>query len=115
MNALPRLKSKFQTMLRRRKKCLWFIDPSRVAFGSVVERGCRNVSRTHVSVRYAGDASANCIPFLSFVRRCQTSMLAAQPLNVEHLLVAPILKQRHASYFDVLTDWRPAEQRARKR
>jgi hypothetical protein len=33
-------------------------------------------------------------------------------LDVDHLLVAPILKRRYAKFFDHLTDWNPATHRA---
>jgi hypothetical protein len=91
----------------------WFIDPSRVAVGSVVESSLGDVSRTHVGVKYRSEASVLFIPFHSFVQRCQACVVAGQSLDIEHLIVAAGLKQRHASYFDVLTDWGPALQRAR--
>jgi hypothetical protein len=33
-------------------------------------------------------------------------------LDIEHLLVAPILERRYARFFDHLTDWTPATRRA---
>jgi len=92
---------------------VWFIDPCRVAIGSVVERVLGDVSRTHVGVKYGAETTVLFIPFHSFVRRCQTSVVAGRSLDIEQLIVAPALKRRHAVYFDVLTDWKPALQRAR--
>jgi len=100
-------------MFWSRPKPRWFIDPSKVAFGSVVELRIRNLSRSHVKVSYGG-THAQFIPLGSFMRRCQKSIRNGHTLGIEHLRVAPVLKQRHARFFDSLTDWRPATRRARK-
>lgn len=92
----------------------WYIDPSRVVVGSVMGNALGDVSRTHVAVKYWREASVLVLPFGSFVRRCQASVVAGRSLDIEHLIVAPALKRRHAMYFDVLTDWGPALQRAAK-
>lgn len=102
-------------MFWSRRKPAWFIDPSKVAFGSVVESNIRNLSRSHVKVKYHGDTVAQFMPFGSFVVRCQACIRDGHALDIEHLLVAPVIKQRHARFFDRLTDWGPATLRARNR
>jgi hypothetical protein len=49
-----------------------------------------------------------------FAQRCQDAIRSGQPLDIEHLLVAPVIQRRHASFFDGLTDWVPAARRARE-
>jgi hypothetical protein len=99
-------------MLRRRRKPEWFIDPSRVAFGAVVEHSRRNLSRSHVEVRYRGASGPQFVPLAAFIRRCREAIRGGASLDIEHLLVAPILKRRYAKFFDRLTDWTPATRRA---
>ncbi len=52
------------------------------------------------------------VPLAAFIRRCNEVMHNGRQLEIEHLLVAPILKQRYAVFFDGLTDWGPATRRA---
>jgi hypothetical protein len=100
-------------MLWRRNRPKWLIDPSKVAFGAVVEHGSRNLSRSHVRVQYRGVSDPRFVPLAEFVRRCREAVRDGVSLDIEHLLVAPILKRRHAKFFDHLTDWTPAFHRAR--
>jgi len=97
---------------RSRRKTKWLIDPSNVAFGSVVEGGNRNLSRSHVRVRYQLEANAQFVPLSAFIRRCTEAIRGGQTLKIEHLLVAPVMKQRYPKFFDRLTDWGPAIRRA---
>jgi len=99
-------------MFRKQRSPEWPIDSANVTFGSVVDGRTRNLSRSHVRVRFRG-AEPMLMPVRSFARRCHVSMRDGVPLLVEHLLVAPILRRRHADFFDRLTDWCPAEKRAR--
>ena len=99
-------------MFWKRRKPAWFIDPSNVAFGSVFENGSRNLSRSHVRVKYHQGSEARFIPLATFVQRCRGLIRARRSLDIEHLLVAPILKRRYARFFDRLTDWGPATCRA---
>lgn len=99
-------------MFRRRRKPSWLIDPSRVALGSVLENGNRNLSRSHVRVKYRNEPEVLFVPLATFVRRCVEVLRGEASLDVEHLLVAPITKQRYAKFFDRLTDWGPAARRA---
>jgi hypothetical protein len=80
--------------------------------GSVVEDGNRNLSRSHVRVKYQHEPQARFLPLATFVLRCQEIIRSGRLLKIEHLLVAPIVKQRYAKFFDRLTDWGPATQRA---
>jgi hypothetical protein len=98
----------------KRRKADWFIEPSRVALGSVVENGGRNLSRSHVRIKYHHEPKARVLPLATFVLRCREVIRGGQPLEIEYLLVAPIVKQRYAKFFDRLTDWGPATQRACK-
>ena len=100
-------------MLWRRNKQKWIIDPSKVAFGAVVEHGSRNLSRSHVRVQYRGVSDPRFVPLVEFVWRCREAVRDGVSLDIEHLLVAPILKRRYATFFDRLTDWAPASRRAR--
>ena len=97
---------------RSRRKSKWLIEPSNVAFGSVVEGGNRNLSRSHVRVRYRLEGSAQFVPLAVFIRRCTEAIRGGQSLRIEHLLVAPVMKQRYPKFFDRLTDWGPAIRRA---
>lgn len=99
-------------MFWRRRRPDWFIDPSKVAFGSVVENRCRNLSRSHVRVKYHHESEVRFVPLATFIRRCHEVTRGGRCLDVEHLLVAPILKRRHARFFDRLTNWGPATRRA---
>ena len=92
----------------------YYAETGRTDIGSVMGNALGDVSRTHVAVKYWREASVLVLPFGSFVRRCQASVVAGRSLDIEHLIVAPALKRRHAMYFDVLTDWGPALQRAAK-
>ena len=58
-------------MFWRRRKPGWFIDPSKVAFGSVVENRSRNLSRSHVRVKYHRQSEVLFVPLATFIRRCQ--------------------------------------------
>mgnify|MGYP000523636419 CR=1 FL=1 len=100
-------------MLWRRNRPKWLIDPSKVAFGAVVEHGSRNLSRSHVRVQYRGASGSQRVPLAAFVRRCREAIRGGVSLDIDHLLVAPILKRRYAKFFDHLTDWTPATRRAR--
>jgi hypothetical protein len=100
-------------MLWRRRKPKWFIDPSNVAFGAVFENGSRNLSRTHVRVKYHRASEVRFVPLATFIRYCQEVIRGGGSLDIEQLLVAPILKRRYARFFDRLTDWGPATRRAR--
>lgn len=100
-------------MLWRRNKQKWIIDPSKVAFGAVVEHGSRNLSRSHVRVQYRGVSDQRFVPLVEFVWRCREAVRDGVSLDIEHLLLAPILMRRHAKFFDHLTDWTPATRRAR--
>jgi hypothetical protein len=102
-------------MFWRRSKPDWLIDPDNVAFGSVVENGGRNLSRSHVRVKYRHEPGLRLVSLVNFAKRCREDIRGGQPLGIEHLLVAPIIKQRHAQFFDRLTDWRPASRRAFRR
>jgi len=99
-------------MFWRRRKAEWFIDPSKVAFGVVVENSRRNLSRSHVRVKYHRESEVQFVPLAAFIRRCREVIGSRRSLDIEHLLVAPILKRRYAKYFDRLTDWGPATRRA---
>lgn len=99
-------------MFWRRPKPKWLIDPAKVAFGAVVESSRRNLSRSHVRVTYCGAIDPQFVPLAAFVRRCREGIRGGASLDIEHLLVAPILKRRYARFFDRLTDWTPATRRA---
>jgi hypothetical protein len=99
-------------MLWRLNRPKWIIDPSKVALGAVVEHGSRNLSRSHVRVQYRGASGPRFVPLAEFVRRCREAVRDGVSLDIEHLLVAPILKRRHAKFFDHLTDWTLATRRA---
>jgi len=98
--------------VRSRRKTKWLIEPSNVSFGSVVEGGSRNLSRSHVRVRYQLESNAQFVPLSAFIRRCTEAIRRGQTLEIEHLLVAPVMKQRYPKFFDRLTDWGPAVRRA---
>jgi hypothetical protein len=95
-------------MFRRRSKPGWLIDPSNVTFGSVIDGGSLNLSRSHVKVKYRHETEAQFVPLVTFVRRCNEAIRTGLPLDIEHLLVAPIIKHRYVEFFDRLTDWGPA-------
>ena len=99
-------------MFWRRRKPGWSIDPKRVAIGSVIENKVRNLSRSHVRVKYERTPEVQFVPLATFIWRCRRTLQGGLPLDIEHLLVAPILKQRYAKFFDRLTDWQPAIGRA---
>jgi hypothetical protein len=101
-------------MFWRRHKPDWFIDPSKVAFGSVVENRIRNLSRSHVRVKYHRESEVRFVPLAAFIRRCHEVIRGGRSLDIEHLLVAPILKRRYARFFDRLTNWGPATRRAHR-
>ena len=101
-------------MIWSRRKSSWPIDPLNVQLGSVVEIRGQNLSRTHVRVKYHRESHAQFVPLVTFVQRCQEAFRDEKPLGIDHLRVAPILKQRHAAFFDRLTDWRPAVQMVRE-
>jgi len=93
----------------------WLIDPRRVAFGSVVEDNGRDLSRSHVRVKYRYDPAMRFVPLVAFFLSCRDHVRDGRSLAIEHLLVAPIIRQRHADFFDRLTDWGPATRRALRR
>lgn len=99
-------------MFWKRSKSDWPIDPSKVTFGSVVEDGTRNLSRSHVKVKYRFGTKSRFVPLAMFIQRCQESTRGGRPLGIEHLLVAPIVKRRYERFFDTLTDWGPAARNA---
>ena len=99
-------------MLWRRRKPGWLVDPSMVVLGSVVDSGNLNLSRSHVKVRYRHETKARFVPLATFVRGCHEGIRSGRSLDIEHLLVAPIVKRRYAEFFDRLTDWGPAIRRA---
>lgn len=99
-------------MFWKAREARWLVDPSNVAFGSVVDNSRRNLSRSHVRVKYRHEAEALFLPLATFVRRCLEGMQGRRSLGIEQLLVAPIVRQRHAEFFDRLTDWDPAMRRA---
>ena len=101
-------------MFWSRRKSSWPIDPSNVHLGSVVESRGRNLSRTHVRVRYHRASEVQFVPLATFIQRFQEAFQEGRPLGIDHLLVAPIIKQGNASFFDRLTDWRPAIRRVRQ-
>lgn len=98
-----------------RRNATWPIDPSQVTFGCVVRGGIGDVSRTHVGVRYRHEPKVQFVPLALFATRCYEAIREGLPLEIDHLLVAPITKQRHERFFDRLTDWAPAARRARKK
>jgi hypothetical protein len=99
-------------MFWKSRKPTWHISPSKVAFGSVVENGSRNLSRSHVRVEYRREPGARFVPVPTFIRHCREVIQEGRSLDIEQLLVAPIIKQRYARFFDRLTDWGPAARRA---
>jgi hypothetical protein len=99
-------------MFWKRRTPGWHIEPSRVTFGSVVENRVRNLSRSHVRVKYHRDPETRFVPLATFIQRCRDGMQGGRSLGIEHLLVAPVIKQRYARFFDLLTDWGPAVRRA---
>jgi hypothetical protein len=98
-------------MFWKSRKPRWLVSPLKVALGSVIGRGSRNLSRSHVRVKYQHDSEVRFLPLGVFIRNCQDLMRSGRSLGIEHLLVAPILKQRYAKFFDLLTDWEPATRR----
>jgi hypothetical protein len=101
-------------MIWSRRKSSWPIDPLNVQLGSVVESRGQNLSRTHVRVKYHRESHAQFVPLETFAKRCQEALRDEKPLGIDHLRVAPILKQRQAAFFDRLTDWQPAVQMVRQ-
>jgi len=99
-------------MFWKSRKPRWLVSPLKVSLGSVIGRGNRNLSRSHIRVKYQHDSEVRFLPLGVFIRKCQAFMRSGDPLDIEHLQVAPILKQRHAKFFDLLTDWKPATRRA---
>ncbi len=99
-------------MFWRRRKPEWSIDPAKVSFGAVVENKLRNLSRSHVRVKYGRASAAQFVPLATFIVRCREVLRAGGSLDIEHLLVAPILKRRYTKFFDHLTDWDCATRRA---
>jgi len=95
----------------KRQGKTWPVDPARVAFGSVVASG-KNLSRSHVRVRYAGASRPQELPFEQFVKRTNAALLEGKSPRIDDLLVAPMLKRHYAVFFDRLTDWGPAARRA---
>lgn len=98
-------------MFWRSRKPRWPINPLQVALGSVVANGSRNLSRSHVMVKYRRDPETRFVPLAAFVQRCHELIRGGRSLDIEHLLVAPVVKQRYAEFFDRLTDWGPAVRR----
>jgi hypothetical protein len=99
-------------MFWKPRKPTWYIDPSRVALASIVGNGGRNLSRSHVKVKYRLDGTFQFEPLPAFIRRCHEAMNDGRALEIERLVVAPIIQQRHNAFFDRLTDWGPARRRA---
>jgi len=99
-------------MFWKPRKSTWQIDPSRVALGSIVGNGGRNLSRSHVKVKYRPEGCFEFEPLPVFIRRCHEALSGGRTLEIEHLVVAPIVQQRHNAFFDRLTDWGPARRRA---
>lgn len=99
-------------MFWKLRKPTWHIDPARVALGSIVGDGGRNLSRSHVKVKYRPGGSFQFEPLPVFIRRCHEALNAGQTLEIEQLVVAPIVQQRHGAFFERLTDWGPARRRA---
>ena len=71
-------------MLWRRRKPAWFIDPSNVAFGSVFEKGSRNLSRSHVKVKYHQGSEARFIPLATFGQRSREILRSSHGLGSRH-------------------------------
>jgi len=99
-------------MFWRRSKSSWPVESSKVQLGSVVDLRGQHLGRTHVRVKYLRESQAQFVPLVTFVQRCQEALRDGKPLRIDHLLVAPIIKQRYAEFFDRLTDWGPATRRA---
>jgi len=99
-------------MIWKRRKPDWFIDPSNVALGRVVGSSSRSLSHSHVRVKYRRETEVRFVPLAAFARSCHECIRGERSLDIEHLLVAPILKRRYATFFDRLTDWGPATRRA---
>ena len=99
-------------MFWKLRKTTWQIDPARVALGSIVGEGGRNLSRSHVKVKYRFGGSFHFEPLPVFIRRCNEALSGGPALEIEHLVVAPIVQQRHVAFFERLTDWGPARRRA---
>lgn len=99
-------------MFWNRRKSGWLIDPAKVAFGSVLDHTHRNLSRSHVRVKFHDEPEVRFVPLDAFIGQCRESVRVGRSLGIEHLLVAPIVQQRHAPFFDRLTDWAPAKRRA---
>jgi hypothetical protein len=94
------------------RKPSWPIDPLRVALGSVVDDSSLSLSRSHVRVKYHRQTRAQFMALGTFMQRCREDVRGGRALDIEHLLVAPIVKQRYPRFFDSLTDWGPARRRA---
>lgn len=99
-------------MFWRHRKPRWLIDPLKVALGSVIQGSSGNLSRSHVRVKYRREREARFVPLAAFIRGCREAVRGGRSLDIEHLLVAPIIKQRYPKFFDGLTDWGPAVRRA---
>lgn len=99
-------------MFWKRRKPVWFIDPSNVAFGSVATGREGNLNRSHVRVTYRRLSDPQFLPLATFIQRCNSAIQWGQSLEIDHLLVAPLMKRRYEKFFDRLTDWGPATQRA---
>ena len=99
-------------MFWRRRETVWPIDPARVALGSVISGRDKNLSRSHVRVNYRHTDKVQFVPVDTFIRRSNEAIRDRRSLKIDHLLVAPLIKQRYAKFFDRLTDWGPATQRA---
>ena len=91
-------------MFWKRPESNWPIDPSKAAFGSVVQDGTQNLSRSHVKVRYRFATKSRFVPLATFIRQCQNSIRGGRSLGIEHLVVAPIVKRRYEKFFDAVTD-----------
>lgn len=95
----------------RRTTRNWPVDPERVQFGSLAAFG-REASREGVALRLTGEREARFVPFARFRRDVEEALARGRRMRVEELRVAPILRRRHAAFFDRLTDWGPATRRA---
>jgi hypothetical protein len=98
----------------RTHKPTWLIDPARVELGSIVGSDGRNLSRSHVKVKYRLDRDFRYEALPVFVRRCNEALSGGRALKIKQLVVAPIVQQRHTAFFERLTDWGPARRRAYK-
>ena len=104
-----------RAMFRMKSRPTWLIDPDRVEYAALSDAGGASRSRTHVSLKSAGDPCTRLVPVETFLASASAALAAGRPLAVEHLRVAPILWSRHRGVLDRLTDWTPAFHRARSR